>query len=144
MIKNFSMFYKRRQWVAPPWWAAFNQKQNEYARRLADFLGRRAVKVPVARMRVYVVLFLMGMAGLELGMTWYSITERRAERPAVVLGTPEQLVIQRSGHPVAGKGLRFLLDSLRDDRVAGKQLDSLLRARPGLADTLRRLEGMDR
>jgi hypothetical protein len=138
------MFFKKKQWVAPSWWAAFNRKQNEYARQLANFLGRLVAKVPLARLRVQVTLILMTMIGYEFGTVIQSIKEPQIQNQSNVFGRPNRLILPVSRKPASGKGFGLYLDSLQHDPMIRKELDSLLKTRPGLADTLRQLERMTR
>jgi hypothetical protein len=115
------------------------ERQERFARRLADGLGRRAARVPVRRMRWYVVFFFGGMVGVNVvlvGRTLVSHTDR-----------PVRLqVIKPAGLPAVLRAkppdLWGLLDSMR--RVPdGKQVfDSIVESRPRLADTLRWMEGL--
>jgi hypothetical protein len=137
-IKLCIMFFKKRVWVPPAWWVRMNERQQRYARRLADWLGRKTAKVPAARMRVYVVLFLIGMAGLNLALVW----RQHSRALPVPLDIPGRVIIERPRPPVR-VDLRHVLDSLRSDSVGSRVFDSLLRARPGLADTLKMVEALN-
>jgi len=136
-FKCLIMFYKKRQRVASAWWSALNRKQNLYARRLADWLGRKTVNIPTDRLRIYMILLLMSLGGLELWVGIYSI--RHADRVAPY-GRPVRVMTMPPPHRAQGSGFTRFVDSLRHDRV----FDSLLQARPGLSDTIRRLEDWER
>jgi hypothetical protein len=138
------MFFKKKEWVAPGWWDELNRKQRMYARRFADYLGRKSEKVPPARMRIYVMIFLLAIGAVDFGITMKSVRQHREQMMPVPFGLPEQLIIPMPRRPVARENFGPWLDSLRRDPAGGKALDSLLRARPGLADSLRQLEGMVR
>ena len=134
------MWFKKKEGVAPAWWQELDERQKRYAQRFADYLGRKAVRVPGRRLRVYVVVALLLMVTVQGVTTFHSL--HRGPSVQVPFGWPEQLVIPAPGLPGTPEGFRVYLDSLRRDSVMGPMIDSLLRARPGLADTIRMLEGM--
>ena len=115
-----------------------NEVQQKYARRLADWLGRKTANVPAARMRVYVVLFLIGMAGMNGLALWQGMRNHgKSPVPAAIEIPVTPMDRERSMQPVVD--LSRFVDSLRQDPVNGRSFDSLLRTRPGLVDTLRML-----
>jgi hypothetical protein len=134
------MFFKRRVWVPPAWWVRLDERQRVYARRLADWLARKAVKVPVRRLRVYVVLVLLGFAGLDLAVTMGWLRDHRGRNKSVSVGWSAPLEREAGPRPVMGQRMRELLEDIRRDPAKAKVLDSLLKARPGLADTLRMVD----
>lgn len=134
------MFFKKREWTPPAWWLEVNRKQNVYARRLADYLGRKTAKVPAAKMRVYVLVFLVGFAAVDLGITVASLRGHRVQGMKVPFGWPEKLVIPEPNHPGHKLDFRSVMDSLKHVPVDREGFDSLLVVRPGLTDTIRKLE----
>jgi len=135
------MFFKRRVWVPPAWWVRLDERQKVYARRLADWLARRAAKVPVRRLRVYVILVLVGFAGLDLAVTMGWLRDHQVRNKPVSVGWSAPVERESGPRPITGQSMRELLEDIRHDSVKAKVLDSLLKARPGLADTLRMLDG---
>jgi len=137
------MLFKKRPSVTPVWWVELDRKQKVYAHRLADWMGRRAARVPAPRLRIWVIAFLLGLAGLDLTITMFSIRDHH-KAPSGFGWTAPVAVPERklSRPPRPRQSLQAYLDSLRQDPVGAMMLDSLLKARPGLADTLRRVEGM--
>lgn len=89
---------------------------------------------------MYVVAFLLVGLSVDVGITVSAV--RKHAVPAARVEWPVQPVMREVVRPVRRVGLGRLLDSLRGDTVVGKELDSLLRMRPGLLDSLKRLEGM--
>jgi hypothetical protein len=133
-------FLKRKQWEPPSWRVEANRKQRMYAKRLADFLGRKAAKVPPARLRVWVVvcLLLMGAGELSIGLRAFEAEgKKKPVRSYDVFAKP---ILAPPIDP-AGKAPDLVkwLDSIRRDPILGPEFDSLTRDRPGLLDTLRRL-----
>lgn len=130
------MRYKRREEAPAEWRVRMDEVQKKYARRLADWLGRKMAKVPRARMRVYVMLVLMGMAAADLALLLHAASLHPPARVEQIVRTGGWVFQVPRGR---GSDLVRLLDSLRADSVTGRQLDSLFQGRPGLVDTLKRL-----
>jgi len=134
--KTKTMGRNRMEGILPEWRVRMMGQQRKYARRLADWLGRKTAKVPAARMRVYVMLCMAGIAAVNLLILLHAADVHPVALPVEVVRS--QGLIFRIP-PARGPDLVRFLDSLRADSVGGRLLDSLFRARPGLADTLRRL-----
>lgn len=139
-----SIFFKRKASAASACWVLLDEWQKKYAHRLADWLGRKTARVPRRRLRVWVILIVLVLAGLNVMVTLLSLREEQPVRPGafqpVVLARPSGLAPPSE----PARTLRAYLDSLRRDSVGSWLLDSLLRVRPGLADTLKELEKMER
>jgi len=137
--KTEAMFFKKKRvFVLPAWLVWVDEAQKKYARKLADWLGRKVEKVSTKRLRVYVVLFLIGMAGVNLVLVWHSLQDhkvRSIDSPVVV---PARVIIDMP-RPVVWVDPKRMLDSLRRDSVGARVFDSLMKARPGLRDTLKAL-----
>ena len=100
--------------------------QRLYARRLADRLNKKMAEVPFKRMRLYVVASLIGMAVLNGAMAVHFLGQHRSGLVSAAS------IIRRLQSVPPMKAWRF------DDKL----YDSLEKQRPGLADSLRMLEGL--
>lgn len=142
------------------WLAKVLAKERVLRREIAERLRRRAARLSPARLRWYVALFLS--VGLML-YTWIGVRAvsrpRRAARFDVGVVTPAEGLLRRRvphagasgsgaaaandlGSRARGATARSQLDSIEADPVLKRALDSLRAARPGFADTIRRLKEM--
>ena len=121
-----TMFFKRKEWHTGPWWGHVQKVQRLYARRLADRLNKKMAEVPFKRMRLYVVASLIGMAVLNGAMAVHFLGQHRSGLVSAAS------IIRRLQSVPPMKAWRF------DDKL----YDSLEKQRPGLADSLRMLEGL--
>jgi len=136
------MFSRKKKEVGPGLWEAVDQKQKQYAHRLADWLGGKAASVPVNRLRVWVIGVLLLLA---LVNTANMVAAIRGHHNLGNFGVIKPVVVAgpRMERPLrARQSLEQYLDSLRRDSAGSRLLDSLLRVRPGLADTLNEVERM--
>ena len=99
--------------------------QLKYARRWADRLNEKMAAVPVKKLRLYMVGSLIGMAVLNAAMAVHFL---RQHRPGEV--TASSLIRRLESVP-----------PIRAWRFDDKLYDSLEKMRPGLADSLKILEG---
>lgn len=140
------VFSSKKREQGPGLWEAVDKKQREYAHRLADWLGGRAARVPVRRLRVWVIVILVGMALLNTANIIVAIHGRH-DKAAPGLGFIQPAAIPDRGRGRSFRGRRSLemyLDSLRRDSTGSRLLDSLLKVRPGLADSLNQAERLER
>jgi hypothetical protein len=120
------MFFKRKERNYMSSWGHVHKLQRRYARRLADWLNRKVAVVPVKKMRIYLVSALIGMAMLNGAIAVHIIRYRwHWSLPA----EPFE-VHWRVSPPVIPRGF--------DEKL----YDSLKKQRPGLADSLKILEGI--
>ena len=108
-------------------------------RALADWLSFRAARLSRSRLALWCIVFFL-VTGL--GQTWILVRGLRGGRPFHAQPAAEPvLVLQRAGseRPVVRDSVLSRLRALKGDT----RWDSLLKARPGLADTVRMLERMD-
>lgn len=134
------MIFKRKVWAPPPWWVRVDEWQRKQAQRLAIRVGRRVSKIPVRRMRLYVILYVVAMIGLNVAGLLYAY-----RRPLVRMPTPDwapdRVVAPFPHWPVDPlEAYRELVGKVPMDK---NTLDSLAKERPGLADSLRALEGVN-
>jgi hypothetical protein len=136
------IFSRKNKEVGPGFWEAVDEKQKEYAHRLADWLGGKAATVPVKRLRVWVIGVLVLLALVNTVSMVAAIRGHHdlgnfgVIKPAVVAG-PRMERPRR-----VRQSLEQYLDSLRRDSTGRRLLDSLLRSRPGLVDSLNEAERM--
>ena len=136
------IFSRKRREDGPGLWETLDSKQKEYAQRLADWLGNKTAHVPRKRMRAWVIGALVGLAivnsiNLVVAIRGHHDFARFGSIRAASIPVPrvtKPLRVRRS--------LEQYLDSLRRDSTGSRLLDSLLRARPGLADSLNEVERM--
>ena len=135
------LFTRKKKETEPGIWEALDAKQRAYAHRLADWLGRKASGVPPKQLRKWVIAALLSVALLN-GVTLVVALKGHHDHPPPGFQSPAVSVrpLRRPRNP--GQSLKHYLDSLRGDPVGSKLLDSLFNVRPGLADTLREVEGM--
>ena len=138
-----TMFYKRKVWAPPAWWVRMDEWQRKQAERLAIRVGRRMSKIPVRRMRMCVILYVVAMIGLNVAGLLYAY-----RRPPVRMLTPPwapNRMVAPFPHwqmdPL--EAYRELVGKTPVSPEDAKALDSLAKVRPGLADSLRALEGMN-
>ena len=134
-------FSRKREKAGTGIWAELDAKQQAYAHRLADWLGRRAATVPQKRSRRWVIGALLSVALLNGVSLVLALSRRRDHPPPLVQGVVMSVHPPRQPHN-PGQSLKHYLDSLRADPVGSRLLDSLLVARPGLADTIWEAEEM--
>lgn len=120
------MFFKRKEWRAEPWREQAQKMQRQYARRLADWLNRKVAVVPLKKMRLYMMMALVGVLALDGAMALHIIRRYRAV-PAPAALTQWEF---RAAPP-------FKAWDFND-----KLYDSLGKVRPGLADSLKMLESL--
>ena len=129
------MFFKKRVVEPPGWLVELDRKQKVYARKLADYLGRKASEMGPGRVKLYLAGLVWLMMALLICMM--VISRGRKDRMSLY-HWPDALILQKPKYPVMRESFHQYVDSLRRDRV----FDSLIRARPGLEDSLRFLEEM--
>ena len=138
------IFSRRKRVEGPGLWEALDEKQKAYAHRLADWLAVKTGKLPVRRVRLYVMLVLVGIASVNTVNMVVAI-RRNGNRDINHFGTIKTTVVpgpRIPRKPGARQSLERYLDSLRRDSTGRRLLDSLLSARPGLADTINEVERM--
>jgi hypothetical protein len=135
--KTKTMGRNRREGVLPAWRVRMIGQQRKYARRLADWLACKTANVPPKRLRVYMVAVLLGIAAVNFLVLLHATS---LHQPAVQYHYVRSGAVELRLPAWPGGELKRWLDSVKADPVAGQQLDSLFRLRPGLADSLRRLE----
>lgn len=136
------MFSRRKREAMPGIWEAVDRKQQEYARRLADWLGRKTAAVPVKRMRLWVIVVLVFLA-LVNAANMVAAIRGHHDKDLAGFGSIKAVTGPRlSRPPRVRRSLEQYLDSLRRDSTGSRLLDSLLKVRPGLADTLSKVERM--
>lgn len=138
------MLFKKRTSVTPSWWEAVDRKQKIYAHRLADWLAKMTAGMPVKQFRLWVAGVLVFLAVVNLWMGIQAVREcyKASATSSYVLPAPVGAPRSRPHVRQLHRGLQEYLDSLRRDSSGSRLLDGLLRTRPGLADTLRRVEGV--
>jgi hypothetical protein len=127
--------------AAPVWLHRLKLRERLWRLRVSARLRRWAAGVPPGRLRWYCFFFVLGGC---LAYTWILVTAiaGRSKEPNFRVITVPVMV----GRPAAGAtnavrpSFRRWLDSVNADPVLKKRFDSLRAARPGFADTIRRLE----
>lgn len=143
-IKSVLMFFKKkRTWIPPMWWVRASEWQLKCAHSFAEWLGRKTAGMPRARLRMWLVLLLIGMAGVNLVWVWRSYEHHSVRQVSAPVEIVPSRVVVRAPVPRPRVDLKRLLDSLRRDPVGARVFDSLMKARPGLRDTLVMLGDMD-
>jgi hypothetical protein len=136
------IFSRKKKEAGPGLWEAVDEKQREYAHRLANWLGAKAATVPVKRLRAWVIGVLVVLALVNTANIVAAIRGHHdfgnfgVIKPAIVMG-PRMDQPRR-----VRQSLEQYLDSLRRDSTGSQLLDSLFRVRPGLADSLNEVERM--
>jgi hypothetical protein len=118
------------------------ERERKMRRRISDWLSRRSSRLKPATLRWLCYLFVLGGCLLN---TWIIVSAFRPDRRGMRIQslTPVPTANWMLTRPPSGDGgsrFRRELDSINADPVLKRQLDSLLTARPGFADTLRELE----
>ena len=112
---------------------------------MAVQVQQRVARIKPGTLRKYCIAFLL-IGGLG---EWWLIHAALEDRVPVVHYTAIRPVVtagnsrKGDGQREAGDCFRQRWDSLLRNPAARSYWDSLVRARPGLADTLRQLEAMD-
>jgi hypothetical protein len=138
--------FKRKATVSPFWWEVFEHRQLVYKRRLGDWLNHKAEAMSARRLRCWMILFIGGLATINIGCAAYTLWLSQRERAVKMVFEAPVLIRPRSlsGQAKANRTLHAYLDSLRRDSVGSLLLDSLLRMRPGLVDSIREAEVLER
>ena len=132
IIKLKTMWVRKRVTMRRVRRSDLKEKINQFFYGLADWMD----KVPITRRRRYVMLFLLFIGILDVTDTLDLI--HRFRSPPAPPASPgiEQMVVPQIRPPLTPP------DPKREF-VDGQLLDSLRRTRPGLVDSLLRLEGMN-
>lgn len=114
------MFWKKRDVREPYWWRVVRERMDGLARKGADRLNARAARVPRGVLRRWIVVGLVLWLGVDLGMVLFGRS-----------GSAWSPGLDRV--PVVPSRRGFM----ERDSVLRRELDSLVRVQPGMADTTR-------
>jgi hypothetical protein len=139
------MLFKRKRKAERPmpgFLMAWLVRERAWRVKLSGWLSAKTAQLSRRQLLAAYTLFVI--AG-SLAYTWVIV---RAVRFPEKTAMPSSMTMPKSVHdsrnrmvivPNDGADFRRVFDSLRRDPVTGPALDSLLRARPGLADSLAQL-----
>ena len=136
--KTCVMGAKKERDEVPEWWIRLCRASSRAEAGVARWLARKTARIPPRRLRVYVLLCVLALGSANAMLVGRGWKHRKGERMPVITWSPPAIV-EVPRLPL-GTSMREVLDSIRRDSVRRRALDSLLRARPGLADSVKRVE----
>jgi len=122
----------------PEWLIDLMDRKRRADRRVAEWLQLKAVATPVRVIRTVLMVYLLLSAIIFTAVIWNGdhlskpADIQRVTLPAFAHTTPKWVE--------PGFSFHHFMDSALQELTVSARLDSLRRARPGFADTLRRLE----
>jgi hypothetical protein len=131
---------KKKRKPIPDWLVWISERTHGPAIRLSRYLQAKLAKTPPRWVRVILILLLAGLLGTNVVILLKAVNGA----PPVSIPDPVRLPrgILPPRHRRSPPG--FYLDSLLKDSATRRTYDSLLKARPGLADTIRHLQNLNR
>lgn len=145
IVKIHFMFFRRkrrRRRRAPDWLINLGAQESLWRLQLSEWLGRKAAGLSQERLRWYCLFFMLLWC---LVNTWVLVGALGEPwpRPDFKSMTLPVRVGKANRRPAEGRSsFGHFMDSMRTDILLKERFDSLLRVRPGFADTIRTLEGI--
>ena len=142
----WKLFRRTRKEVQSFTWLDHLQATNRaWGLRISGWLQRKTLTLSRARLKLYTVMFLLFFGSWD---GWIIVQALRHPHPAIPVGQlhlshPVLPSVRPPADPFSLVGLqkfRSWLDSLQKDTTGRKVYDSLVQQRPGLLDSLRKLE----
>ena len=140
------LFRRQRKEVQSFTWLDHLQATNRaWGLRISGWLQRKTLTLPRMRLKLYTFLFLLFFGSWN---GWIIVQALRHPHPAIPstqlrLSHPVLPSVRPAVDPSSLAGIRKFrswLDSLQADTSGRKLYDSILQQRPGLLDTLQKLE----
>ena len=132
--------------MVPGWWIWLARKDRELRLRISGRIGVAAARLPRRKLKAYALVVIGLMFAANVAVLWQSLHGHASGFSAGHIRVPAHVREPPGGRrgPPVGQRLPLAgLDSVLKDSAGKRAFDSLLRVRPGLADTVRLLRGLD-
>jgi hypothetical protein len=123
----------------PEWFIRLSEKEKEIALRVSLWLQERAGRLSATRLKIWCVIFFVLMTAVYATIGWFAFHGESGMRITFPLNVPAHPAMPvRPGVSRIHKKpkITHYLDSLLNDSSGRKSYDSVLQFRPGLMDTL--------
>lgn len=134
------------------WYARIGSSVDRGCRVLSNHLQRASGRLSPARAKTVLLVFVLLAGGASIRLIWRGLTRpdplaapALITKPAPASAAAPGDAVDRANAGSFREGIRVFrrqMDSLRNDPVGRWSYDSLRRARPGLFDSLDRVEGL--
>lgn len=127
---------------SPEWMLAVGGWLTRVQEGLERFLRLRIVRIPLRVMHRIIMIYLIA-GGIVFALLIDMSIEGKGKKPDFrSLTLPAMPGRGNAAGPKTELSFRHGLDSIQADEALQREFDSLMKARPGIADTIRRLEEM--